>query len=256
MTQNDERNGNFVLVAADVGRRNGFALERRVGKIRMVKVQTRTVSGLSVGLAYWLFAIVAYGVLLASLGGYESLSFSYHILLLAFPVGLVLLGRERLTGFGVKTGNLKQGIQYVGLLFIVLVAGTFFRSFIFHRPVYLVSDVISYAFFSTVIFAPITEELMHRGYLQPRLEKKIGYFKGLVVTSALFASIHIPKLLFAQKFVSFSYTPAILSNPVVTLFSFFALGLLFGFIYRETESVYYSTAAHMVVNFVFYFLRY
>lgn len=222
----------------------------------MVKVQNRTVSGLSVGLAYWLFTIVAYGILLASLRDYESLSFGYHILLLAFPVGLVLLGRERLADFGLKTGNMKRGIQYAGLIFIAMIASTFFRAFVFHRPVYLVSDVISYAFFSTVIFAPITEELMHRGYLQPRLEKRMGRNAGLVVTSALFASIHIPKLLFAQKFVSLSYAPAALSNPVVTLFSFFALGLLFGFIYRETESVYYSTAAHMVVNFVFYFLRY
>lgn len=213
-------------------------------------------SGLSVGLAYWLFAIVAYGIFLSTFGNWELLSFAYHVLLLAFPVGLVLLGRERLADFGLKTGNLKLGIQYAGLIFIAMIASTFFRAFVFHRPVYLVPDATSYAFFLLVIFAPITEELMHRGYLQPRLEKKIGDTQGVVAASALFASIHIPKLLFAQKFISFSYTPAILSNPVVTLFSFLALGLLFGFIYRETESVYYSTAAHMVVNFVFYFLRY
>lgn len=239
-----------------VSHRNSFALERRVGKIRMVKVQNRTAKGLSVGLAYWLFAIVAYGILLASFGNYELLSFAYHVLLLAFPVGLVLLGRERLADFGLKTGKLKQGLEYIGLAFVLLIGSTFLRAFIFHRPVYLVPDATSYAFFLSVIFAPITEELMHRGYLQPRLEKKIGDVKGLVAASALFASTHIPKLLFAQTFVSFSYVPAALSNPVVTLFSFFALGLLFGFIYRETESVYYSTAAHMAVNFVFYFLRY
>lgn len=219
-------------------------------------VNVRTVSGLSVGLAYWLFAIVAYGILLASLRDYEPLSFGYHALLLAFPVGMVLLGRERLGDFGLKTGNLKVGTQYVGLLFIVLLAGTFFRSFIFHRPVYFVSDIASSVFFLSVVFSPITEEIMHRGYLQTKLEKLMGGNMGLVAASALFASTHIPKLMFAQKFVSFSYAPPILSNPIVTLFSFFALGLLFGLIYRETESVYYSTAAHMAVNFVFYFLRY
>lgn len=220
----------------------------------MVKV--RPANGLSVGLAYWLFAIVAYGIFLSAFGNWELLSFAYHVLLLAFPVGLVLLGRERLADFGLKTGNLKRGIQYVGLIFIAMIASTIFRAFVFHRPVYLVPDVTSYSFFLLVIFAPITEEMMHRGYLQPRLEEKIGDTQGVVAASALFASTHIPKLLFAQNFVSLSYAPAILSNPVVTLFSFLALGLLFGLIYRETESVYYSTAAHMVVNFVFYFLRY
>lgn len=157
-------------MAAGVSRRNGFAIERRVGKTRMVKAR----SGLSVGLAYWLFAIVAYGIFLSAFGNWELLSFAYHVLLLAFPVGLVLLGRERLADFGLKTGNLKRGIQYAGLIFIAMIASTFFRAFVFHRPVYLVPDVTSYSFFLLVIFAPITEELMHRGYLQPRRGKRLA----------------------------------------------------------------------------------
>lgn len=213
-------------------------------------------NGLSVGLAYWLFAIVAYGILLASLRDYESLSFGYHVLLLAFPVWMVLLGRERLADFGLTIGNSRQGVQYVGFILILVVTGTFFRSFVLHRPVYLVSDVFSAAFFLSVLFSPITEELMHRGYLQPRLEKRLGDVKGLVAASALFAFIHVPKLLFANGKVFFSYAPANLSNPVLLLVSFFVTGLLFGYIYQETKSVYYPTAAHVVLNFVLYFMRY
>lgn len=89
-----------------------------------------------------------------------------------------------------------------------------------------------------IILAPVTEELIHRGYFQTNFGKRFGEIWGLVIGAFLFSLIHVPKLVFTDMINYFSL-------PL-----FFGLGLLFGFIYFDSESVGFAIGAHAIYNIV------
>ncbi|MBK5241104.1 type II CAAX endopeptidase family protein [Clostridium sp.] len=82
---------------------------------------------------------------------------------------------------------------------------------------------------SLVVIAPIYEEVIFRGILLKGMANKINPNIALVVSALLFAVVHlnIPQGINA-----------------------FLLGLITGFIYLKTESIYLSIFAHFVNNFL------
>lgn len=76
----------------------------------------------------------------------------------------------------------------------------------------------------TFLVAPINEEIFFRGFLVPRI--------GIILSSILFALAHL-------SYFSISEFSAAL---------FF--GLLAGYIYKKTKSLYPSLLAHMVINLI------
>ncbi|UCF78107.1 MAG: CPBP family intramembrane metalloprotease [Candidatus Eiseniibacteriota bacterium] len=77
-----------------------------------------------------------------------------------------------------------------------------------------------------VVAAAVAEELLFRGFLQGSLEKRYGRWRGILLTSLLFALLHDP-----WRFV-----------PI-----FFVGGLL-GYLVSRGGSVYYGMVAHAVTN--------
>ncbi|MCX5799918.1 MAG: type II CAAX endopeptidase family protein [Candidatus Eisenbacteria bacterium] len=77
-----------------------------------------------------------------------------------------------------------------------------------------------------VIAAAVAEELLFRGLLQGSLEKRYGRWRGILLTSLLFAFLHDPWRFFPILF----------------------LGGLFGFLVSRGHSIYYGMIAHAITN--------
>lgn len=76
----------------------------------------------------------------------------------------------------------------------------------------------------TFLIAPINEEIFFRGLLVPRI--------GIIISAVIFAILHL-------SYLSISEFAAAL---------FF--GLVAGYVYKKTTSLYPSILAHMIVNFI------
>lgn len=92
-----------------------------------------------------------------------------------------------------------------------------------------------FSFFATVIFAPLTEELIFRGmlarYLFPKQDNSKQTLIFLLVSSALFALIHFP-------------------GDVQQFFVYFSLGFSLGLAYISRKGLVYSISLHALNNLV------
>jgi len=81
--------------------------------------------------------------------------------------------------------------------------------------------------FSTVIGAPILEEIVFRGFLQTALANRIGDFLAVIISSTIFGLIHFD----------------LDAMPLLIV-----MGLFLGGLYSITRSIWPSVALHMVNN--------
>ena len=92
-----------------------------------------------------------------------------------------------------------------------------------------------FSFFATVIFAPLTEELIFRGmlarYLFPKQDSSKQTLIFLLVSSALFALIHFP-------------------GDVQQFFVYFSLGFSLGLAYISRKGLVYSISLHALNNLI------
>jgi len=181
------------------------------------------------GMIFWAASLLIYGFLLGISREYESNSLFYHFLLLSFPIFSVVSKRESLSTIGFRKGEVKRGALFCGLMVLVIAYQ------VLRRPEFKL-NLDFYSLFSTVFFAPLTEELFFRGYLQPKFEERWSTEKGVFFVSFLFALIHVPKLLF---------TPLI--NPLDLIY-FFIFGFFCGYARSETNSLIYPIVCHSIWN--------
>ena len=76
----------------------------------------------------------------------------------------------------------------------------------------------------TFLIAPINEEIFFRGFLVPRI--------GIILSAIIFAVLHLSYLSVSEFAAAFFF------------------GLIAGYVYKKTKSLYPSIVAHMLVNFV------
>ena len=92
-----------------------------------------------------------------------------------------------------------------------------------------------FSFFATVIFAPLTEELIFRGmlarYLFPKQDSSKQTLLFLLVSSLIFALIHFP-------------------GDVQQFFVYFSLGFSLGLAYISRKGLAYSISLHALNNLV------
>ena len=179
-------------------------------------------------LELWIALTAVYGLALFAVGNYEVLSFIYHIGLLAIALWCAKGMLE--SGLGFRIGNWRYGIILVASFLGFLILHSVFYSW----PTF--AFTLDLATFTTVFFAPITEEIFWRGLIQQRMQStKMDPLIIIITNAAGFAAMHIPKLLF------FNETP-------FTFISILFVGIVFSSIFYLTKSVYYSTATHMLEN--------
>jgi membrane protease YdiL (CAAX protease family) len=89
------------------------------------------------------------------------------------------------------------------------------------------------------------EEIGWRGWLLPRLQLRLGARVAVVITSAIWAVWHIPFQLSGVQHVD-GVSPAMLALTVP--FGIFAAGLVIGWLWLQTESIWIVALAHGALN--------
>jgi membrane protease YdiL (CAAX protease family) len=86
-----------------------------------------------------------------------------------------------------------------------------------------------------VTLAPFFEELVFRGFLQPLLTRSLGMIAGIVITAAVFGSLHAPEYSFAWQYA-----------VAVSL-----VGVVLGWVRVRSNSIIPCTVMHGAYNSVF-----
>ncbi len=86
--------------------------------------------------------------------------------------------------------------------------------------------LVSLIFFGIVI-APIMEEIVFRGFLQPALKNSFGGRYAILVSASLFAAVHM---------------------DVFAFFQIFILGMLLGYLFEKTQTLAASVFVHILHN--------
>lgn len=138
-------------------------------------------------------------------------------------------------------------IGYVLLGFVFLNLVTFFTNIFFPMTANgegLIEAVAAPTILEQLIFpimllviAPIREELIHRGLVWILSERLIKGRLSFLISSVTFACMHLP-------YYDFRVTDFI---------KYFLQGLVFGWVYQKSNSIYWAIIIHMVWNgFIFF----
>lgn len=137
--------------------------------------------------------------------------------------------------------NIKQGIKrYLITLPLIMLAGfiiNLISSYYGQNPE--MQDVVRWVLeekslfilvsliFFGIIIAPVIEEIMFRGFLQPALKNSFGRRYAVVVSASLFAAVHM---------------------DIFAFFQIFILGMLLGYLYEKTQTLVASIVVHILHN--------
>jgi membrane protease YdiL (CAAX protease family) len=185
-------------------------------------------NGLLFPLILWIAMTIIYGAALLTFGNFEVLSTIYHIGLLALALWCVK-GKLK-DGLALRRGKVRYGLLIIAGFIGYLLLHTIFQGW----PSFALG--FDLATFSTIIFAPITEELFWRGAIFQRMEKlQLDYLVLILANAALFALMHIPRMIF-------------LGEPPIYLPLVMSVGFMFAGARYVTKSSIYSTVMHMLEN--------
>lgn len=219
-------------------------------------VIARHIPVLVLGLVYWFAITLVYTYLLHVSSQFQSLSVVYHGFLLLLPAMLLTSRVEEWKdlGFVFNRDTLRLQAFWIAFVLLVPLLGTYGRAIVLGRPVNIQVSVPWSFFVFSVALVPLAEETLWRGTLQPKLEAALTKNGGLVIAALLYALMHVPKILLADRwYLSPSYLPSIVVQyPAILLIEFFALGILLGRAYQETKSVYTPIAMHVLFNAVIF----
>ena len=96
-----------------------------------------------------------------------------------------------------------------------------------------------FMFIATVIISPIFEEILYRGLLYNKLKEISNAFIGVLISSILFAFLHIPKYGFG-----------------INTFFLFLVGILLAYCYEKTDNIYVPILVHSINNFFIFLFNY
>jgi len=149
----------------------------------------------------------------------------------------MMIAKERLRTVGIGTHNLWQGI----LIGACLACSVFFLeqsgfSRLFHLRSHHAISLIYYA------FGGFGEEFLFRGYLQTRLVRWLGTWKGWLIASVIMALVHWPDRLLILNMAT--------GDAFVATISLVPVSLLFGFIMLRTQNIMAPGLFHTFANWV------
>ncbi len=136
-------------------------------------------------------------------------------------------------------GNIKNSLKYAIIAFLATIAILILVNIIFssqsaqtdaQRVSVLINKLPLYLLIFAIVFAPISEELFFRALLISVISKRFGSMIGIVAPAILFGLVH------------FTYGSKL--EILVT----FLIGLLFGYIYKKSNSILPTIIAHAIYN--------
>ncbi len=164
-------------------------------------------------------------------------SYVFYIVRIKYGQSVAALGLT----FADLSSNIKLGIKkYLITLPVIILAG-FIINLIstYYGIMPEMQDVVQwvlgersfFVLFSLVFFgvvvAPVVEEILFRGFLQSALKNSMGGQYATLVSSALFAAVHMDAFAFLQIFI---------------------LGMLLGNLYERTQTLAASVVVHILHN--------
>ncbi|MGI5113399.1 CPBP family intramembrane metalloprotease [Treponema denticola] len=96
-----------------------------------------------------------------------------------------------------------------------------------------------FMFIATVIISPIFEEILYRGLMYNKLKEISNAFIGVLISSILFALLHIPKYGFG-----------------INTFFLFLVGILLAYCYEKSNNIYVPILVHSINNFFIFLFNY
>ena len=93
--------------------------------------------------------------------------------------------------------------------------------------------------FTTIIYAPIVEEIVFRGAIFRGLRSKTNFVTAAIISGLLFGFIHVFDSLVNGNFLDLLY-----------IFVYGSLGFVFCYSYEKNNSIYASMALHFINNFI------
>ena len=96
-----------------------------------------------------------------------------------------------------------------------------------------------FMFIATVIISPIFEEILYRGPMYNKLKEISNAFIGVLISSILFALLHIPKYSFG-----------------INTFFLFLVGILLAYCYEKSNNIYVPIFVHSINNFFIFLFNY
>lgn len=133
--------------------------------------------------------------------------------------------------------NVKKGLFW-GLVLSLLI-GLYFtiEVYILNKQAFNFSLPLD-SYLNTFIMAGITEEIVFRGLIMQEINKRMAFWKVNVITALLFLFIHYPIWIYNGEFFIWG-----------SHLNIFFLGLLFGFMYKKTGSLWSVVLLHSFYNF-------
>ena len=134
--------------------------------------------------------------------------------------------------------NVMKGLFWGIVLSLLLGLCLILEAYIF----YGVSFHFSLSFddyLNTFLLAGLAEEIVFRGLILQELNKRLAFWKANVTTALLFLVIHYPIWIYNEVIFQFG------SHIYV-----FLIGLLFGFIYKKTGSLWSVILMHAFHNYI------
>lgn len=136
--------------------------------------------------------------------------------------------------------NVKEGLK-VGVIVGLLVAAYHMARIIILQKVVCPSFDL-YSIISIVILIGFTEEVVFRGFILTELQKMTRFWAANLLSSVLFLMIHFPKW----------FKEGVLMDPgIIGSFTYvICFGLLAGYVFRKTKSIWPCMIIHSVNNFM------
>jgi membrane protease YdiL (CAAX protease family) len=167
------------------------------------------------------------------------------------PIAFVFIGRRRFSwhDLGMEFGSRGLKLFLAGILINAVlglaIIGTVLLTGWQQIEIYGISSygltaVAEYLILTAILMLAvgIGEETLFRGYIQTDLMRKYGNFSALIVTSVIFAAIHIVMLISGQEV-----------SPL-SIFNIFIASLVMGYLYIVTGSICASIGFHFFQDFL------
>ncbi len=165
-------------------------------------------------------------------------------------IALFFKNKEGMDFFKLKSTKLKfYLIAFVIGLFFPLIRAVL-RSIYFQENLntiltyqFDISRINSLAIVASILIVPVIEEFFFRKFIQGKLSENYNGLVSIIITSLLFAFIHIPFISFFSEYIEFS-----MYHPFSTFFG----GIIMGLLFYKSKSVGPSIVLHMIWNIMAY----
>lgn len=134
--------------------------------------------------------------------------------------------------------NFRKALTWIGWVSLVLLFYLVINLIVLNNNIDI--QIGFNGWLNTILLVGITEEIVFRGFLLRKLMDSFRFWIANTITSLLFVSIHFP-IWFYKGLFEFA-------NILSSILTLFILGIIFGFIYKKSNSLWSVILIHSLYN--------